>query len=126
MHKHLTFLKFESVLSLTCYVKLLTNYEPAKKHQIGFPGRFVKEFDKQIGLFHLRSVVQGMGDGSMAILTIADPDKEGIVDYLKSPPSRHTKLMWSDCGDFSLDPEGVSQGPIGKGHHQNGVEYPSP
>ena len=37
---------------------------------------------------HCRSVVLGMGDGSMTTLTIADPEKEGIVDYLKSLPSR--------------------------------------
>ena len=37
---------------------------------------------------HPRSVVLGMGDGSMTTLTIADPEKEGIVDYLKSLPSR--------------------------------------
>ena len=56
-------------------------------------GRFVKEFDKQIELFHLRSVVLGMGDGSMTTLTIADPEKEGIGDYLKSLPSRHTPSL---------------------------------
>ena len=36
-----------------------------------------------------RCVVLGMGDGSMTTLTIADPDKEGIRDYLKSLPSRN-------------------------------------
>ena len=57
-------------------------------------GRFVKKkFVKQIGLFHLRSVVLGMGDGSMTTLTIADPEKEGIGDYLKSLPSRHTPSL---------------------------------
>lgn len=35
-----------------------------------------------------RSVVLGMGDGSMTTLTIADPEKEGIGEYLKSLPSR--------------------------------------
>jgi hypothetical protein len=29
-----------------------------------------------------------MGDGSMTTLTIADPEKEGMVDYLNSLPSR--------------------------------------
>ena len=29
-----------------------------------------------------------MGDGSMTTLIIADPEKEGIVEYLKSLPSR--------------------------------------
>ena len=31
-----------------------------------------------------RSVVLGMGDGSMMTLTIADPEKKGISEYLKS------------------------------------------
>merc|ERR1719270_2709820 len=35
-----------------------------------------------------RSVVLGMDDGSMTTLTIADPDKPGITQYLKSLPSR--------------------------------------
>ena len=35
-----------------------------------------------------RSVVLGMGDGSMTTLIIADPDKEGMGEYLKSLPSR--------------------------------------
>ena len=35
-----------------------------------------------------RSVVLGMGDGSMTTLTIADPEKPGIADFLKSLPSR--------------------------------------
>ena len=95
-------------------------------------GRFVKKFDKQIELFHIRSVVLGMGDGSMTTLTIADPEKEGIGDYLKSLPSRHIKaiLLWLDFNrNLFRNPEGVSQGPIpgiGTGYHQNGVEYPSP
>jgi hypothetical protein len=29
-----------------------------------------------------------MGDGSMTTLTIADPEKPGIADFLKSLPSR--------------------------------------
>ena len=36
-----------------------------------------------------RSVVLGMGDGSMTTLTIADPDKTDIAQYLKSLPSRN-------------------------------------
>ena len=35
-----------------------------------------------------RSVVLGMGDGSMTTLTIADPEKPGIADFLNSLPSR--------------------------------------
>ena len=31
----------------------------------------------------------GMGDGSMTTLSIADPEKEGIREYLKSLPSRN-------------------------------------
>ena len=94
-------------------------------------GRFDKEFDQKM-TFLLRSVVLGMGDGSMTTLTIADPEKEGIGDYLKSLPSRHIKaiLLWLDFNrNLFRNPEGVSQGPIpgiGTGYHQNGVEYPSP
>ena len=56
-----------------------------------------------------------MGDGSMMTLTIADPEKKGISEYLKSLPSRN--------------PVGCPGGPIpgiGSGYMQNGVEYPSP
>ena len=94
-------------------------------------GRFDKEFDQKM-TFLLRSVVLGMGDGSMTTLTIADPEKEGIGDYLKSLPSRQIKaiLLWLDFNrNLFRNPEGVSQGPIpgiGTGYHQNGVEYPSP
>ena len=35
-----------------------------------------------------RSVVLGMGDGSMTTLTIADPEIPGIADFLNSLPSR--------------------------------------
>ena len=56
-----------------------------------------------------------MGDGSMTTLTIADPEKEGIGDYLKSLPSRNPR----GC------PRGSIHG-IGTGYLQNGVEYPSP
>ena len=37
----------------------------------------------------IRAVVLGMGDGSMMTLSIADPEKKGISDYLKSLPSRN-------------------------------------
>ena len=40
-----------------------------------------------------RSVVLGMGDGSMTTLTIADPTKPGITDYLKSLPSRNPEKV---------------------------------
>ena len=40
-----------------------------------------------------RSVVLGMGDGSMTTLTIADPDKPGITQYLKSLPSRNPEVF---------------------------------
>ena len=56
-----------------------------------------------------------MGDGSMMTLSIADPEKKGISEYLKSLPSRN--------------PIGCPAGPIpgiGSGYMQNGVEYPSP
>ena len=94
-------------------------------------GRFDKGFMKEFTLSCARSVVLGMGDGSMTTLTIADPEKEGIGDYLKSLPSRWTKasLISLQSGYIFRNPEGVSQGPIpgiGTGYHQNGVEYPSP
>ena len=66
-----------------------------------------------MGIF--RSVVLGMGDGSMMTLSIADPEKKGISEYLKTLPSRN--------------PVGCPGGPIpriGSGYMQNGVEYPSP
>ena len=79
------------------YTIIIYNYTTLKADLKGMEtttdGRFVKEFDKQIGLFPLRSVVLGMGDGSMTTLTIADPEKEGIGDYLKSLPSRHTPSL---------------------------------
>ena len=40
-----------------------------------------------------RSVVLGMGDGSMTTLTIADPDKPSITQYLKSLPSRNPEVF---------------------------------
>ena len=43
----------------------------------------------------LRSVVLGMGDGSMTTLTIADPEKPGITEYLKSLPSRNPEKVSS-------------------------------
>ena len=51
----------------------------------------------------------------MMTLTIADPEKKGISEYLKTLPSRN--------------PVGCPAGPIpgiGSGYMQNGVEYPSP
>ena len=54
-----------------------------------------KGFLKEVALLFIRSVVLGMGDGSMTTLTIADPEKEGIGDYLKSLPSRYTKVILS-------------------------------
>jgi len=60
-----------------------------------------------------RSVVLGMGDGSMTTLTIADPEKPGIADYLMNDlPSRN--------------PEGGKSGERAGPYLQNGVEYPSP
>jgi hypothetical protein len=46
--------------------------------------------------------VLGMGDGSMTTLTIADPDKEGIRDYLKSLPSRNPEGCTSARGGEHL------------------------
>ena len=42
-----------------------------------------------INILVIRAVVLGMGDGSMMTLSIADPEKKGISDYLKSLPSRN-------------------------------------
>ena len=45
---------------------------------------------KYVQLRLIRSVVLGMGDGSMTTLTIADPEKAGIADYLLNDlPSRY-------------------------------------
>ena len=54
-----------------------------------------------------------MVDGSMTTLTRADPEKEGIGDYLKSLPSRNSR-GWV---------KGSIPG-MGTGYLQNGVEYP--
>ena len=51
---------------------------------------------KYVKLQMFRSVVLGMGDGSMTTLTIADPEKAGIADYLLNDlPSRyiHTRFV---------------------------------
>merc|ERR1711892_1465134 len=62
-----------------------------------------------------RSVVLGMGDGSMTTLTIADPEKEGIADFLKSLPSRNPEAA-----------RGSKMSRTNRIYQQNGVEYPSP
>ena len=59
-----------------------------------------------------RCVVLGMGDGSMTTLAIADPEKEGIKEYLKDLPSRN--------------PNGLSQKQNKGPFIQNGHVYPSP
>ena len=59
-----------------------------------------------------RCVVLGMGDGSMTTLTIADPEKEEIKEYLKDLPSRN--------------PNGISQKRDKGPFIQNGHVYPSP
>jgi len=63
-----------------------------------------------------RSVVLGMGDGSMTTLTIADPEKPGMAEFLKSLPSRNPEK--DGAGSKS------SRGSLI--YLQNGVEYPSP
>jgi WD40 repeat protein len=60
-----------------------------------------------------RSVVLGMGDGSMTTLTIADPEKQGIGDFVKALPSRNPGGT-----------ENAAGGAIS--YLQNGVEYPTP
>ena len=52
-------------------------------------------------------MVLGMGDGSMTTLIIADPEKEGIVEYLKSLPSRWQLLLLAP----RQEPAGRLQGP---------------
>lgn len=59
-----------------------------------------------------RSVVLGMGDGSMTTLTIADPEKPGIADFLQALPSRN--------------PDKGGKGRSTSPYLQNAVEYPSP
>ena len=66
-------------------------------------------FAMQCSVLLHRSVVLGMGDGSMMTLTIADPEKKGISEYLKTLPSRN--------------PVGCPAGPIpgiGSGYMQVG------
>jgi len=67
-----------------------------------------------------RSVVLGMGDGSMTTLTIADPDKPGITQYLKSLPSRNPEKSSSSGKNMISSRLACSM------YLQNGVEYPSP
>ena len=71
-----------------------------------------------------RSVVLGMGDGSMTTLTIADPEKEGIKDYLKSLPSRNPQPdeKLSETQFHGREERAKAAGI----HLQNGAEYPSP
>ena len=59
-----------------------------------------------------RSVVLGMGDGSMTTLTIADPEKPGIAEFLKDLPSRFNYNIYNllellhECSktNYILDP----------------------
>ena len=81
-----------------------------------------------------RSVVLGMGDGSMTTLTIADPNKDDVLQYLKSLPSRNpvtahpsgseSEDMMEDDGHEATSE--VSSGSLTEKYLQNGVEYPSP
>jgi len=64
-----------------------------------------------------RTMVLGMGDGSMTTLTIADPDKSGITQYLKSLPSRNPEPTTGCVKSSRLECST---------YLQNGVEYPSP
>jgi hypothetical protein len=67
-------------------------------------------------------VVLGMGGGSMTTLTIADPDKPGITEYLKSLPSRNPEKA---AGGWRLAAK-CSRLTNSSIYLQNGVEYPSP
>ncbi len=66
-----------------------------------------------------RSVILGMGDGSMTTLTIADPAKEETYKYLAELPSR------SSHGP-SVDPRTSEPGQMNHEYLQNGNPYPSP
>ena len=72
-----------------------------------------------------RSVVLGMGDGSMTTLTIADPDKAGITQYLTSLPSRNPEKRTATAA--ASGSAGVKFSRSDNSNYlQNGVEYPSP
>ena len=60
-----------------------------------------------------RSIILGMGDGSMTTLTIADPLNKKTKDYLSTLPSRILKKT----GEY-FHPKGT--------YFQNGYPYPSP
>ena len=77
-----------------------------------------------------RSVVLGMGDGSMTTLTIADPEIPGIADFLNSLPSRWTqyrkyfdgKCFFRTLSPSFRNPEGSKSGERAGPYLQNGVE----
>ena len=60
-----------------------------------------------------KSIVLGMGDGSMTTLTIADPDNKDTKAYVNSLPSRAKKIE-----GIYVHPKGI--------YFQNGYPYPSP
>ena len=60
-----------------------------------------------------RSIILGMGDGSMTTLTIADPDSKHTKSYVNALPSRVQKKT----GEY-IHPKGT--------FFQNGYPYPSP
>ena len=64
-----------------------------------------------------RSVILGMGDGSMTTLSIADPSKENTVKYLAELPSRNP----SPEGEGAREDGGKNEDYL-----QNGNSYPSP
>ena len=60
-----------------------------------------------------RSIILGMGDGSMTTLTIADPNNKDTKNYLNNLPSR---ILRTQKG--FVHPKGT--------YFQNGYPYPSP
>ena len=66
-----------------------------------------------------RSVILGMGDGSMTTLTIADPAKEETYKYLAELPSRSSP---GPSGDRRTS----EPGQMNQEYLQNGNPYPSP
>lgn len=80
-----------------------------------------------------RSVILGMGDGSMTTLTIADPAKEETYKYLAELPSRSSPGPSGDRNSSSRSspsPSGDRRtselGQMNQEYLQNGNPYPSP
>ena len=74
-----------------------------------------------------RSVILGMGDGSMTTLTIADPAKEETYKYLAELPSRSSPTGPSRSSPGPSGDRRTSEpGQMNQEYLQNGNPYPSP